>query len=180
MNSAPRDVPEKMLAPRTVGPNGFTLIDLIMALVVLAIAGGALVSFMQIGSTVDVPVQRLRADKEFEAAMENILADYNNNFMRSWPDAPPEDFDVCDESMPLYDPRNNATAVEEGGGLVSSLMLFRNELLTNATKYGDITVEDITCVTMRDTDAPFMQQLRIQVRSNSVVNPQRMILTVGR
>ena len=179
MSSSPRTAaagPRRDLSPAT----GFTLIDTIATLVLLAFAGAAVVSFMQTGTSMDTPVQRLRADKGIEYALENILADYYNNFARSWQDSPPEDFDVCNASMPRYNPRNNATAIEEGAGHFSSLMLFQAELQANASKYGDITITNIACVQVQDTDTPDMKQLRVMVQSNSTINPQQMTLLIGR
>ncbi|AGW14401.1 hypothetical protein [Megalodesulfovibrio gigas] len=167
--------------PRHISPaTGFTLVDTIATLSLLAVVGAAVFSFMQTGTTIDAPVQSLRADKSLEYAMENILADYYNNYARSWLDSPPEDFDVCNASMPRYNPRNNATAVEEGAGHFSALMLFQTELEANASKYGNITITDIECVQVQDTDTLDMQQLRVVLQSNSTVNPQQMTLFIGR
>ncbi|GAB7078577.1 hypothetical protein JCM14635_02500 [Megalodesulfovibrio paquesii] len=156
---------------------GFTLVDAIMTLTMLSVASMMLVAFFTSSSGLDLPVQRLQADKDFQYATENILADYYNNFWRSWNDSPPEGFDVCAEGSPLptYTARKNATLQ-----LASPLMLFKQELEANASKYGNVTVVSIDCLKMQDTDTDDLAQLVVALQSNSTVNPQILTLTIGK
>jgi prepilin-type N-terminal cleavage/methylation domain-containing protein len=60
---------------------GFTLIEIILTLVIAAVVGAGLVQYM--GSAFvksSIPIQRLRQAYELQQVMENITADYRENY----------------------------------------------------------------------------------------------------
>jgi len=66
------------LRPR---PRGFTLIEIIITLVVLGIAGAMLATFMGPGITRSAdPLLALQNDASLQAVMENMIADQQINF----------------------------------------------------------------------------------------------------
>ncbi len=152
--------------------HGFSLIDIILTLVILGTVGGTLFGFFSSLSNIDDPVQRFQADNELKYAVENILADYRNNFWRSWNESPPQDFDVCDDGL-VYPSRVNASR-----NLTSSLVLFRNEVTANSSKYGNFTLIGTSCGLIRGSDPLDMQQLRIFIESAD--NTTTQVVTVGK
>ena len=60
---------------------GFTLIEIILTLVIAAVVGAGLVQYMGSSFTKSsVPIQRLRQTLELQQVMENITADYIENY----------------------------------------------------------------------------------------------------
>ncbi len=60
---------------------GFTLIEIILTLVIAAVVGAGLVQYL--GSSLtksSVPIQRLRQAYKLQQVMENITADYRENY----------------------------------------------------------------------------------------------------
>lgn len=175
MTTTSHTAPARAIVRRGARSSGFTLIDAIMTLTVLAFATSVFAAYFNSSTSVDQPVQRLQRDKDFQYAIENIIADYYFNYWRSWNEAPPDDFDVCDETKPTYIARNDTSVV-----LTSSLMDFKEDLEADPGRYGNITVVSIDCDVVEETDSVDRAQLVMRLQSNSTATPQQMVITLGK
>lgn len=153
---------------------GFTLIDTIITMAVLAFVLSTMFAFYQSTQTIEDPVQRLQNDKQLQFAVENILADYYNNFWRSWDESPPEGKDVCDPSM-IYYSRTDVLNMTE---LSSPLTDFQTQVQDNIADYGNVTLLGITCGPLRAGDPVDLQQLRIFLENPA--NALEQTITIGK